>query len=96
MSITEQQWIEKMANMSLNEQKKIRHQSKLLYRKGHMSPRPSSMAEQTSLPDTFLPAPFNPFWKEKLSAARGCDMKTGTADELDMSQVIRYWSAGVL
>lgn len=82
---------QKLAEMSFNDQNKTRHQSKLLYRKDHTIPRQSSNTEQIKLPDTFSPAPFDPFWKEKLLATHNGNIKTEVTDEHHISKVIHYW-----
>ncbi|KAK8081616.1 hypothetical protein PG996_000397 [Apiospora saccharicola] len=54
-----QNLIKKMATMSLTDDFKTRHESKLRYRKDHMSSRPLPAVKQTSLPQIFLPSLFN-------------------------------------
>ncbi|KAK8139094.1 hypothetical protein PG984_002474 [Apiospora sp. TS-2023a] len=54
-----QSWIQKMATMSLTDNYKTRHESKLRYRKEHMSSRPLPAVKQTNLPQIFSPSPFN-------------------------------------
>ncbi|KAK7965249.1 hypothetical protein PG988_010253 [Apiospora saccharicola] len=54
-----QNLIKKMATMSLTDDFKTRHESKLRYRKDHMSSRPLPAMKQTNLPQIFLLSLFN-------------------------------------
>ncbi|KAK8055403.1 hypothetical protein PG993_000630 [Apiospora rasikravindrae] len=86
-----QQLIKKMANMSLSDGRKTRHESKLLYRKDHMSPNAveqlSLAVEQISLPDTFSPLPFDHSWKKKLPAVRDVNMGVELGGEYSTTKV---------
>ncbi|KAK8088098.1 hypothetical protein PG997_003059 [Apiospora hydei] len=74
-----QQLVKKMSNMALSDGRKTRHESKLQYRKDHMSPQAieqlSRAVEQIRLPDTFSPTHPDPLRRERLPATCDRDMK---------------------
>lgn len=83
-----QDLIKRMTNLSLTEDYKTRHESKLAYRKDHPSPRPSRAVEQKSLPSTFSPTPLEHLWKEKLATTQYNVTETGVGESYYKPKVI--------
>ncbi|KAK7908504.1 hypothetical protein PG985_015807 [Apiospora marii] len=75
-----QNLIQKMSDMSLTDDNKTRHESKLLYRMDHLSLSSPRAVKQTNLPSTFSPTPFDHSWKEKLPASQSYVTEAGVGD----------------
>ena len=72
--------IQKMSSMSLTDDNKTRHESKIRYRKDHMNPRPSQIVKQTSLPSPFSPTSFDYMWEERLTDSQSSVAETDPGD----------------